>query len=74
MRRGSVLGLALVMLLASVGSPAGASPDPFGALGLVRFESRIKAPDFALPDLHGRTVSVASPGGPATLLVFWGTW
>lgn len=74
MRRESLLLLVLVTLLAAAGPAAGASPDPFGALGLVRFDNRIKAPDFALPDLHGQSVGVPTPVGSATLLVFWATW
>ncbi len=32
------------------------------------------APDFTLPDVDGRTASLASQRGRVTLLNFWGTW
>lgn len=68
------LPLAVIALLALAAHPAVGAPDPFDALGLVRFESGIKAPDFTLPGLNGTPVSVSSPPDSATLLVFWATW
>ncbi|MBI4607787.1 MAG: redoxin domain-containing protein [Candidatus Rokubacteria bacterium] len=68
---------ALLAFVAMVGLPAPGradSPDPFEALGLVRFGSGIKAPDFALKALTGEPVSLSSPSGSAALLVFWATW
>jgi hypothetical protein len=67
--------MALVMLPALAASAAaGSGPDPFEALGLVRFDSGIRAPGFTLPSLQGGQVAVPSPAGAATLLVFWATW
>ncbi len=64
-------GLAVAML--AVVAAAG-SPEPFTALGLVRLEGRIRAPEFTLPDLDGRPVGVAATPDAPTLLMFWSTW
>ena len=70
-------GLALLVLAGLLGlavSGVAGSPDPFEALGLVRFDSGIRAPAFTLPDTSGAPVSLSSPSGSAALVVFWGTW
>jgi hypothetical protein len=64
-------GLAVAMLATVV---AAGSPEPFAALGLVRLEGRLRAPDFTLADLDGRPVGVATTPHAATLLMFWNTW
>ncbi len=71
----TIAALVLVVALAgfAVTGLAG-SPEPFEALGLVRFESGIRAPAFTRPALDGKPVSVSSEAGAATLLVFWTTW
>ncbi|MGH7391770.1 MAG: hypothetical protein ACREM3_20290 [Candidatus Rokuibacteriota bacterium] len=75
MRWPVVLALLLVALVrpASAG-PATAPPDPFEAFGLVRFDSAIRAPEFALRDVSGNLVSVSPRSGSADVLVFWATW
>ncbi len=74
MRRAYRLLLTLgTLLYLADGSLAGPS-DPFEAFGLVRFESGIRAPDFTLPDLNGKPVSVSSPAGSAAIVIFWATW
>jgi peroxiredoxin len=45
------------------GAGAGAEPDGGGA-----------APDFALPDLQGRTVRLSELRGKAVVVDFWATW
>ena len=77
MRRAIALGLAAIGLSWELGvaRPAGAgAPEPFEALGLVRLDRGIRAPEFTLPDLGGAPVHVSARGGSATLLMFWGTW
>lgn len=68
------LGLLLAAWLGLGAVSAVAASDPFEAFALARFDSGIRAPAFTLPDLTGRPVSVSASGGPATLIVFWGTW
>jgi hypothetical protein len=53
---------------------AAGSPEPFAALGLVRLDGRVRAPEFTLPDLDGRPVGVTVAPDAATLLMFWSTW
>lgn len=74
MRRMQLPFLMLIALLSLVRPGAAGSPDPFETLGLVRFDSGIRAPDFTLPDLEGNPVSVSSPTGSTSLVVFWATW
>jgi len=74
MTRARLLVLTVIGLLAVAAPPLGASPDPFEVLGLVSFESGIKAPDFTLRGLNGEPVSLFSSNGSASLLVFWATW
>lgn len=73
-RRAGLALLALGGLLGLVVSGVAGSPDPFEALGLVRFDSGIRAPHFTLPDTNGAPVSLSSPSGSTAVVVFWGTW
>ncbi len=78
MRYAIALALAAVGLswgLGSLATPAGAGGrELFEALGLVRFDSGIRASEFTLPNLDGTPVRVSARGGVATLLMFWATW
>jgi cytochrome oxidase Cu insertion factor (SCO1/SenC/PrrC family) len=52
---------------------AAAGPD-FAALDLEPYEPPKPAPAFSLPDLTGRTWSLADLRGKVVLLFFWATW
>ena len=70
--RALAAGALTLILLAGV---AGAGPGPdFAALGLQPYEPPKPAPDFRLPDIEGRTRSLADFQGKVLLLFFWATW
>jgi hypothetical protein len=66
--------LALGMLLALTPAATAGSPGAFEALGLVRFDSGVRAPEFELSGLDGTRVGIPPRDSTATLLVFWWTW
>jgi cytochrome oxidase Cu insertion factor (SCO1/SenC/PrrC family) len=53
---------------------AGAGGPDFAALDLEPYEPPKPAPAFSLPDLGGRTWSLADLRGKVVLLFFWATW
>jgi hypothetical protein len=60
--------------LALLAWAAGAAAVDFTALGFQPYEPPKPAPDFALPDLHGRMHSLADHRGKVVMLFFWATW
>ena len=69
MRR-AILGVALALVAVT---SAGAAPD-YAAFGLNAYEPPKEAPAFSLPDLEGRTRTLAEQRGKVLLLFFWATW
>ena len=63
---------ALLMTLA-LPLAAAAAPD-FAAMDIQRYETPKPAPDFSLPDLEGRTVTLSELRGKVVLLFYWATW
>ena len=62
---------AALVLLAGV---AAAAPPDWASLGLTTYAPPKPAPEFALPDLGGKTRTLAEFRGKALLLFFWATW
>ena len=44
------------------------------AMDIFQFSETVKAPEFELKDLKGRTVNVAQFRGKVVVLSFWATW
>ena len=57
----------------TAGTAAAAAPD-WASLGLTPYDPPRPAPAFALPDLDGRTRTLAELRGQVALLFFWATW
>jgi len=50
-----------------------AAPD-FASLGIQAYDPPKPAPPFSLPDLDGRTTTLAELRGKVVMLFFWTTW
>lgn len=68
------LGAVAVVLTLLVGTAAAEAGPDFPAAGLQPYEPSRPAPEFALPDLEGRTRTLAEFRGKVVLLFFWATW
>jgi hypothetical protein len=72
MTRVSVAVGALLLALFTAG-PGTAAPD-FGALGIQPYDPPRPAPAIALPDVEGKTWTLAGAQGKVVVLFFWATW
>ena len=64
---------AVTVALVAAATVAVAAPD-FAALNVQAYSPAKPAPEFALPDLGGKTVRLADFKGKTLLLFFWATW
>jgi protein SCO1/2 len=66
--------LAAAIALSLWAGAAAAAPPDWASLDLAGYTPPRAAPDFALPDLDGRTRTLADARGKVVLLFFWTTW
>ena len=62
-----VVGVGIIVLLQTKNSS-------FNLSGKPRFEKGVPAPNFTLPDLNGKMVSLTDYKGNVVLLNIWATW
>jgi len=62
-----IIGIGVMILLQS-------NKSSFDLAGKPRFKKGMRAPNFTLPDLNGKRVSLADYKGQVVLLNIWATW
>ncbi len=66
--------LALGLMALSLTTPAAWATPDYASMQVAPYDPPKASPPLALPDLQGKTVSLADLKGKVVLVFFWATW